>query len=212
MFSCRVAAGYCRPCQRADGLSAHCFGFSDSGDQAASVKGRSVAYRLVYRCAISIEQEAALLACNAASFMRGKIETRQESQLEGLSSVSLRLTAPSAESVKGDFASAEARRWTEPVWQLSDRPRHPFGSLTLLLGSNPTLAGRGGSVSRRDHNQATGNRAYSQAEPTQKKGATQAPAALRERGSGGEALLSEKRPLPQNLPPSTPSTSPRLCR
>ena len=26
-----------------------------------------------------------------------------------------------------DFASAEARRWTEPVWQLSDRPRHPFG-------------------------------------------------------------------------------------
>ena len=52
------------------------------------------------------------------------------------------------------FDSDEARRWTEPVWQLSDRPRHPFGSLTLLLGSNPTLAGHGGSVSRRDHNQA----------------------------------------------------------
>ena len=31
----------------------------------------------------------------------------------------------------------------------------------------------------------------------------QTPAALRERGSGGEALLSEKRPLPQNLPQST---------
>ena len=29
------------------------------------------------------------------------------------------------------FASDEARRWTEPVWQLSDRPRHPFGTLTL---------------------------------------------------------------------------------
>ena len=28
----------------------------------------------------------------------------------------------------------------------------------------------------------------------------QTPAALRERGSGGEALLLEKRPLPQNLP------------
>ena len=92
------------------------------------MKGRAAAYRLVYRCAISIEQEATLLACNVASFMKGKIETRQERQLEGLSSVSLRLTAPSAESVKGDFASAEARRWTEPVWQLSDRPRHPFGS------------------------------------------------------------------------------------
>ena len=32
------------------------------------------------------------------------------------------MTAPSAEGAKGDFASAEARR------QLSDRPRHPFGS------------------------------------------------------------------------------------
>ena len=31
----------------------------------------------------------------------------------------------------GDFASAEARRWTEPVWQLSDRPLHPFGPLTF---------------------------------------------------------------------------------
>ncbi len=57
-----------------------------------------------------------------------------EDQLEGLSSVSLRLTASSAEGVKGprlrtrkDFASAEARRWTEAVWQLSDRPRHPCG-------------------------------------------------------------------------------------
>ena len=34
--------------------------------------------------------------------------------------------------------------------------------------------------------------------------ATQAPAALRERGAGGEALLSEKRPLPQNLPSLPP--------
>ena len=73
MFSCRVAAGYCHPCQRADGLSAHCFGFSDSGDQAASVKGRAAAYRLVYRCAIRIEQEAALLARNVAFFMRERV-------------------------------------------------------------------------------------------------------------------------------------------
>ena len=72
----------------------------------------------------------------------------------GVSSVSLRLTAPSAEGAKGDFVSAGARRWTEPVWQLSDRPRHPFGPPTLQFGRNPTLAGRGGSVSRRDHNQA----------------------------------------------------------
>ena len=43
------------------------------------------------------------------------------------------------------------------------------------------------------------NAPNSQAEPSQKKGAPQAPTALRERGSGGEALLLEKRPLPQNL-------------
>ena len=27
-----------------------------------------------------------------------------------------------------DFVPAGTRRWTEPVWQLSDRPRRPFGS------------------------------------------------------------------------------------
>ena len=46
----------------------------------------------------------------------------------------------------------------------------------------------------------------SQAEPTKKKGTPPTPSALRKRGSGGEALLSEKRPLPQNLLPS-----PSLC-
>ena len=35
----------------------------------------------------------------------------------------------SAEGGEEDFASAEARRW------LSDRPRHPFGSLTYKLVS-----------------------------------------------------------------------------
>ena len=162
------------------------------------MKGRAAAYRLVYRCAISIEQEATLLACNVASFMRGKIETRQESQLEGLSSVSLRLTAPFAESVKGDFASAEARRWTEPVWQLSDRPRHPFGSLTFELVSYLTLAGRGGSVSRRDHNPKTRKRAHltwaRKSEETHKPIPSYSSG-----GSAREALLLEKRP-PSHTP------------
>ncbi len=63
----------------------------------------------------------------------------------------------------------------------------------------PTPQGRGGSVSRRDHNQVNWRATTSQAEPLMQKRATQAPTALRERGSGGEALLSEKRPLPQNL-------------
>ena len=42
-----------------------------------------------------------------------------------------------------------------------------------------------------------GERPHSQAEPTMQNRTRQTPAALRERGSGGEALLSEKRPLPQ---------------
>ena len=40
----------------------------------------------------------------------------------------------------------------------------------------------------------------SQAEPTEQSRPSRTPATLRERGSGGEALLLEKRPLPQNLP------------
>ena len=59
---------------------------------------------------------------------------------------------------------------------------------------------RGGSVSRRGHNQDDQRPVTSQAEPPLKKQPRQTPAALRERGSGGEALLSETRPLPQNLP------------
>ena len=95
----------------------------------------------------------------------------------------------------------EAKRWTEAVCQLSDRPRHPFGSLTFELVSYPTLAGRGGSVSRRDHKQLAGNRAHSQAETSQKKSIpSNASRSSGERGLGGEALLSEKRPLPPESP------------
>ncbi len=145
--------------------------------------------------------------------------------------------------------------------------RSPFGNLRAPSYKQyrpQTLAGRGGSVSRRDHNQAAGSRAHltggttyaekpppnairssgegvwgrgaslreaasppacpqrrqvaaalsaavtitkligdapnSQAEPTKKKGSSRAPAALRERGAGGEALLTEKRPRPQRVP------------
>ncbi len=48
---------------------------------------------------------------------------------------------------------------TEPVWRLCDRPLETFAPLTFELVAYPMSAGRGGSVSRRDHNQATGNRA-----------------------------------------------------
>ncbi len=89
----------------------------------------------------------------------------------------------------------------------------------------PTLAGRGGSVSRRDLNPAYWRHAHLSGGTKPKE--TRTPNAsrssggsaregllsekpppshysvsfiLRKRGSGGEALLLEKRPLPQNLP------------
>ena len=45
-----------------------------------------------------------------------------------------------------------------------------------------------------------GDASYSQAEPNKQKDATQTPAALREKGSGEEGLLSEKPPPPQYVP------------
>ena len=85
------------------------------------------------------------------------------------------------------------RRWTEPVWQLSDRPRHPFGSLTLILGRNPTLAGRGGSVSRRDHNQAHW-RATALSGGTNYAEATNSNASRFPGGSAREGPFSERPP------------------
>ena len=71
--------------------------------------------------------------------------------------------------------------------------------------TRPTPHGRGGSVSRRDLNQATGNRAHFTGGT--KSAESHKPNATRSSGEGarGEALLSEKRPLPQNLPIVTSS-------
>ena len=73
-----------------------------------------------------------------------------------VSSVSLRPTAPSAEGAfwdsasadAGDFASAEATKG------LCDRPLETFARSPLPIIRCPTLEGRGGSVSRRNHSQA----------------------------------------------------------
>ena len=50
----------------------------------------------------------------------------------------------------------------------------------------PMPHGRGGSVSRRDHNPAAREEPTSQAEPPKQKQPRQTPAALRERGVWGE--------------------------
>ena len=113
----------------------------------------------------------------------------------------LRLTAPSAEGAKG-AASADAGfrlcghdQRTEPVWRLCNRPLETFApcggnrwQVAAALSAAVTTTNPIEDASPFRRNQL------------RKKVATQTPAALRERGSGGEALLSEKRPLPQRLP------------
>ena len=66
------------------------------------------------------------------------------------------LTAPSAAA---RFRACGHDQRTEPVWRLCDRPLETFARSLFKLYVDPALAGRGGSVSRRDHNSATGNRA-----------------------------------------------------
>ena len=88
-------------------------------------------------------------------------------------------------------------RWARPkgfpiaLW----KPSAP----TYKQYQNQSLAGRGGSVSRRAHSQLAGNRAQLTAAYCMKEKPPRTAATLRERGSGGEALLLEKRPLPQSL-------------
>ena len=107
------------------------------------------------------------------------------------------LTAPSAAA---RFRACGHDQRTEPVWRLCDRPLETFARPLPEIGWRLALAGRGGSVSRRDHNLLARNRAQLTGAYSLQKKPTQPPATLRERGSGGEALLLEKRPLPQRSP------------
>ncbi len=80
-------------------------------------------------------------------------------------------------------------------------PRHPFGLLTLQLGRTPTLAGRGGSVSRRDHGQAYRRHAQrtggtKSAEATQPKRQP-----LFGRGGLGERRFSQRSGLSPRISP-----------
>ena len=72
----------------------------------------------------------------------------------------------------------------------------------MLAPAEQAQAGRGGSVSRRDHNQGKGIRAHSQAEPSVKP----RPSSIASRSSGGgpgEGLLSEKPPCSAHSFPRT---------
>ena len=62
-------------------------------------------------------------------------------------------------SADAGFRACGHDQRTEPVWRLCARPLETFARSLFTLYGNPTLAGRGGSVSRRDHNLLAGNRA-----------------------------------------------------
>ena len=107
------------------------------------------------------------------------------------------LTAPSAEA---RFRACGHDQRTEPVWRLCDRPLETFARSHHQLYGYPTLAGRGGSVSRRDHNPLAGIRA--DLAWARKSEGTHKPIPSYSSGGGpGEALLLEKRPPPSVLPP-----------
>ena len=101
---------------------------------------------------------------------------------------------------------------TEPVWRLCDRPLETFARSLLQLCSDPTLAGRGGSVSRRDHSQAYRRRVQLSG-GTNSAEAANSNASRFPGGGPGEGPFSERPPPPEYLsrhpftePPVMPST------
>ena len=112
-----------------------------------------------------------------------------------------------AEGAKGDFASAEARfracghdQRTEPVWRLCARPLETFARSLFTLYGNPTLAGRGGSVSRRDHNQLARNRAPTRMGAQVRRKAQAYSQLLFGRGGLGERRFSQRSGLSPRIP------------
>ena len=92
----------------------------------------------------------------------------------------------------------------EPVWRLCDRPLETFAPLTFELVAHPTSAGRGGSVSRRDHNQAY-RRQKALSGGTNYEGATTSNASY----SSGEGVWGRGASLREaaSPPESSPKTS-----
>ena len=93
---------------------------------------------------------------------------------------------------------------TEPVWRLSGRPRHPFGSPLISLYDPQRRQGAAALSAAVTTTKPQGNAPISHGRTSREEKSSLFPATLRERGSGGEALLLEKRPLPQNLRPTLP--------
>lgn len=120
---------------------------------------------------------------------------------------------PSAGNYKAGAIPQSAYRLTAPL------RRKPFGGTPCKAsperggarcrrraeGFTPyATKAAGGAVSRRDHNQAYRRDTHLSGGTKQEKRRTPNATCSSGEGSGGEALLSEKRPLPQNLPHTSP--------
>ena len=88
---------------------------------------------------------------------------------------------------------------TEPVWRLCDRPLETFARSPLPTIWYLTLAGRGGSVSRRDLDQLTGNHAQLAWARTSQRAVKSIPSRSSGEGVwGGGASLREAASSPES--------------
>ena len=100
---------------------------------------------------------------------------------------------------------------TEPVWRLSGRPRHPFGSPLISLYDPQRRQGAAALSAAVTTTKPQGIAPTSHGRTSREEKSSLFPATLRERGSGGEVLLLEKQPLPRSLPTYPPESHSPAC-
>ena len=95
---------------------------------------------------------------------------------------------------------------TEPVWRLSGRPRHLFGSPLISLYDPQRRQVAAALSAAVTTTKPQGIAPISHGRTSWEEKSSLFPATLRERGPGGEVLLLEKQPLPRSLPTYPPAT------
>ena len=113
---------------------------------------------------------------------------------------------PGFDCLQAGFYACGRDQRTEPVWRLSGRPRHPFGSPLISLYDPQRRQGAAALSAAVTTTKPQGIAPTSHGRTSREKKSSLFPATLRERGSGGEVLLLEKQPLPRSLPTHPPAT------
>ena len=145
-------------------------------------------------CTLVLREEISSTIRAAEGDEEGINATGMKSDLRGLSSVSLRLTAPAAEGAFGGFrlCGGEAVAFRSPP--------PPLRMLTFKLVSCQILTGRGGSISRRDHNQV-----YRRPHPTHRRNQASRRVSLKRQslfgreGSGGRGASLREAASPPRI-------------